>query len=72
MENGRIVVASMKREHYETGVAVMDALSNALWTKEKCRIVIEYDPAEEILKVYKEIGQPKQLISQPLGRSRDS
>lgn len=53
----RIVVASMKREYYETGVAVMGALAKAMWTKEKCRVMVDYDPAEEILKVYKEFNQ---------------
>jgi hypothetical protein len=44
----------MKREYYEIGVAVMDVLSKAMWTKEKCRIVVEYDPAQEVLQVYQE------------------
>lgn len=51
------VVASMKREYFETGIAVMQVLSKALWTKEKCRIVVEYDPAQEGLKVYKEVSK---------------
>lgn len=53
----RKVVASMKREYFETGIAAMQVLSNAMWTKEKCRIVVEYDPAQAVLKVYKEISK---------------
>lgn len=59
MENQRIRVASMKREYYETGIAVMQALSKAMWTKEKCRIVVEYDPAQKVLDVYKEVSEPR-------------
>ena len=55
----RTVVASMKREYYETGIAVMQSLSKAMWTKEKCRIVVEYDPAQENLRVYKEVSEPQ-------------
>lgn len=51
------LVASMKRQYYETGVAFMQVISKAMWTKEKCRIVVEYDPAQEVLKVYKEVSQ---------------
>ena len=58
MESQRTLLASMKREYYETGIAVMQTLSRAMWTKEKCRIVVEYDPAQEILRVYKEIREP--------------
>lgn len=39
----------LKRKHYETAIAVMDVLSSKLWVKEKCRIVIDYDPAEEMV-----------------------
>ena len=55
----RTMVASMKREDYETGIAVMQSLSKAMWTKEKCRIVVEYDPAQEVVAVYREISEPQ-------------
>ena len=41
----------LKRKYYETAIAVMDVLSSKLWVKEKCRIVIDYDPAEEMVTI---------------------
>lgn len=49
----------IKRQYYETAVAVMRAMMSALWAKEKCRIVIEYDPDKELVKINKEAeGKP--------------
>lgn len=46
-----VVRMKLKRKYYETAIAVMDVLSSKLWVKEKCRIVIDYDPAEEMVTV---------------------
>lgn len=57
-EHGRIRLASMKREYYETGVCVMECLAKALVQtilgKKKCRVVVEYDPAQDGLAVFME------------------
>lgn len=57
-DQGRIRLASMKREYYETGVCVMQSLAQALvqtmLEKKKCRVVVEYDPAQDGLQVFKE------------------
>lgn len=45
----------VKRSYYETGVAMMDFFRSVLWTKKKCRIVINYDPAEETVEIEKTI-----------------
>ena len=45
--------SNIKKKYFETGLAVMEYLQAMLWTKEKCRIVFEYDPAEEMVKVEK-------------------
>lgn len=46
-----VTQVKLKRKHYETAIAVIDVLSSKLWVKEKCRIVIDYDPAEEMVTV---------------------
>ena len=54
----RIKLASMKRKHYETGAVVMQTIAQAfvraILEQEKCRIVVEYDPAQDGLRIFKE------------------
>lgn len=57
MEN-RVRLVSMNRKYYETGIVVMQSIAQAfvraMLEKEKCRIVVEYDPAKDDLQVFKE------------------
>lgn len=54
----RVRLASMKRKYYEIGVVVMQSIAKAfvraMLEREKCRIVVEYDPAQDNLQVFKE------------------
>ena len=45
----------VKKDYYETGVAMMDFFRGVLWTKQKCRIVIDYDPAKAMVEIEKTI-----------------
>lgn len=60
----------IKREKYETGVAVMDYFRSVLWTKQKCRIVIEYDPAEEMVEIEKTIIESEEPGSLPESQTK--
>lgn len=57
--DSRTKLVSMKRAYYETGIVVMQSIAQALvrvmLEKERCRIVVEYDPAQDILRVFKEL-----------------
>ena len=48
-------MSKVKKDYYETGVAMMDFFRSVLWTKQKCRIVIDYDPAKEMVEIEKTI-----------------
>lgn len=60
-EQNRIRLASMKRQHYETGITVMESIAKALvramLEREKCRVVVEYDPTQDGLQIIKELAE---------------
>ena len=55
----------VKKDYYETGVAMMDFFRSVLWTKQKCRIVIDYDPAKEMVEIEKTIIESDEPGSLP-------
>ena len=62
---GRWKMSKVKRSYYETGVAMLDFFRGALWTKQKCRIVINYDPAEEMVEIEKTVIESEEHGSLP-------
>lgn len=54
----QIRLVSMKRKYYEIGIVVMQSIAQAfvpmILEKEKCRIVVEYDPEQDNLRIFKE------------------
>lgn len=62
-----IAFGQCKRD-YDRGVAFMSVLSKALWQateqKEKCRIVVEYDPDADRFGIYYQPNHERKLCSQ--------
>lgn len=59
------------KRDYDRGVAFMKILANVLWKateqKEKCRIIVEYDPDADRFEIYRQTNhEPK-----PYSRGED-